>query len=160
MLSLVLPNSLGSVGSSVPSSSEQGVQVSIQRSDEIEVGQAHPAYNTSPPTSGWHYAIPLENITWGALEEPVEDEAQVSYLARGGIMVQYSCPDECPDLQRRLELVVNRYPEGVVLAPYPDMDSTIALTSWGWIDTFELFDDPRVDDFIQAHIGQGPESFR
>jgi hypothetical protein len=160
VLSLVLPNSLGSVGSSVPSSSEQGVQVSIQRSDEIEVGQAHPAYSTSPPTSGGHYDIPLEDITWGTLEGPIEDEAQVSYLERGGIMVQYSCPDECPDLQQRLELVVNRYPEGVVLAPYPDMDSTIALTAWGWIDTFELFDDPRIDDFIQTHIGQGPDSFR
>jgi len=160
ILSLVLPSSLGSVGSNVPSSSEQGAQVSIQRNEEVEVGQLHPAYNTSPPTSGWHYDIPLEDITWEALEEPVEDEAQVSYLVRGGIMVQYNCPDECPDLQQRLELVVNRYPEGVVMAPYPDMESTLALTSWGWIDTFENFDDPRIDDFIQTHIGQGPESFR
>lgn len=160
VLSLVLPSSLGNVGGSGPSSSEQGDLVSIQRNDVIDVGQAHPAYNTSPPTSGWHYDIPLEDITWGARDEQVEDEVQVSYLERGGIMVQYNCPDECAVLQQQLELVVNRYPEGVTLAPYPDMDSTIALTSWGWIDTFEIFDDPRVDDFIQAHFGQGPTSFR
>ena len=102
----------------------------------------------------------LEDIAWEAMEEPVEDEVQLSYLERGGIMVQYNCPDECPDLQQKLERVVNRYPEGVVLAPYPDMETTLALTSWGWIDAFERFDDPRIDDFIQAHIGRGPESFR
>ena len=90
----------------------------------------------------------------------MEDEEQVSYLVRGGIMVQYNCPDECQWLKERLELVVNRYPEGVVMAPYPAMESMIALTSWGWIDTFENFDDPRIDDFIQTHIGQGPESLR
>ncbi|MDP6102911.1 MAG: DUF3105 domain-containing protein [Dehalococcoidia bacterium] len=160
VLSLVLPSSLGQVGSQSVSSSEQGVQAAIQRNEDVEAGEAHPAYNTTPPTSGWHYDIPLEDIAWGALDEPVEDEEQVSYLERGGIMVQYNCPDECPDLQQQLEMVVNRYPEGVVLAPYPGMNSTIALTAWGWIDTFRDFDDPRIDDFIQTHIGQGPDSVR
>jgi hypothetical protein len=160
VLSLVLPNSLGNIGVGVDSSAEQGVKVAIQGNEKIEVGQSHPDYGTTPPTSGWHYDIPIEEITWGAQEVPLANEAQVSYLERGGIMVQYNCPDGCLDLQQQLKLVVNRYPEGVVLAPYPDMDTTIALTSWGWIDAFEDFDDPRIDDFIQTHIGRGPESFR
>ncbi|MDA0988628.1 MAG: DUF3105 domain-containing protein [Chloroflexi bacterium] len=160
VLSLVLPNSLGNIGSSNVSSSEQGVEAAIQENKTIEVGDSHAAYNTTPPTSGWHYDIPLEDITWGPQDEPIEDEVQVSYLKRGGIMVQYSCPDECNTLQQQLKLVVNRYPEGVIMAPYPDMDTTLALTAWSWIDTFENFDDPRIDDFIQTHIGRGPESFR
>ena len=164
VLSLVLPTgggrNSGALGVGGASSAEEGEQVAIQGSEEIEVGQDHPAYSSFPPTSGWLYNIPLEDITWGPQDEPVENEAQVSYLERGGIMVQYNCPDGCPGLQGQLEIVVNRYPEGVILAPYPDIDATIALTSWGWIDTFESFDDPRIDDFIQAHIGRGPESFR
>jgi hypothetical protein len=163
VLSLVLPTSGGrqsSVLGGETSSAEKGIQVDIQDGEEIEVGQNHPAYNTTPPTSGWHYDIPLEEITWGAQEEPVEDEAQVSYLERGGIIVQYNCPDGCPSLEERLELVVDRYSEGVVLAPNTDMDAIIALTAWGWIDTFEDFDDSRIDDFIQVHIGKGPDSFR
>jgi hypothetical protein len=159
VLSLVLPNSLGQVGGNAVSS-EQGVQVTVQENKVVEAEQLHAAYNTSPPTSGWHYDIPLEDIVWGAIDETAENEAQVSYLERGGIMVQYNCPEGCPGLQQQLEQVINRYPEGVILSPYPDMDSTIALTSWGWIDTFEDFDDPRIDDFIQAHVGRGPSSFR
>jgi hypothetical protein len=159
VLSLVLPNSLGQVGGNAISSA-QGVQVTVQENKVVEAEQLHEAYNTSPPTSGWHYDIPLEDIVWGAIDETAENEAQVSYLERGGIMVQYNCPEGCPGLQQQLEQVINRYPEGVILSPYSDMDSTIALTSWGWIDTFEDFDDPRIDDFIQAHIGRGPSSFR
>ena len=164
VLSLVLPTGGGrntaALGVGGTSSAEEGVQIAIQVGEVIEVGQGHPAYTTFPPTSGWRYDIPIEEITWGGQEEPVEDEAQVSYLRRGGIMVNYNCPNGCPRLQGQLELVVNRYPEGVILAPYPDMEATIALTSWGWIDTFESFDDPRIDDFIQTHIGLGPDSFR
>ena len=160
VLSLIIPGNLGQVGLPTDSSAEQGVQVSLQGNEVVEPDQPHPAYSTSPPTSGWRYDIPLEDITWGSRDEEVPDEEQVSYLERGAVMVQYNCTEECTALIDDLESVVNRYPEGVVLAPYSGMDATIALTAWGWIDTFELFDDPRIDDFIQAYIGRGPSTFR
>lgn len=160
VLSLVIPGSLGQVGITSDSSAEQGIQVAIQGNEVVEPDQPHPAYSTSPPTSGWRYDIPLEEIDWGKRDEEVADEEQVSYLERGAVMVQYNCQEECPGLVENLELVVNRYPEGVVLAPYSGMDEQIALTAWGWIDTFELFNDPRIDDFIQAYIGRGPSEFR
>ncbi len=160
VLSLVIPGSLGQVGLNTDASADQGVQVSIQANEVVEQDQPHPAYSTSPPTSGWRYDIPLEDVAWGAREAEVADEEQVSYLERGGIMVQYNCPEECSALVENLESVVNRYPEGVTLAPYSAMDDRIALTAWGWIDTFEQFSDPRIDDFIQKHIGKGPSSFR
>ncbi len=160
VLSLIIPGNLGQVGLTTDSSAEQGVQVSLQGNEVVEPDQPHPAYSTSPPTSGWRYDIPLEDITWGSRDEEVPNEEQVSYLERGAVMVQYNCTEECTALIDDLESVVNRYPEGVVLAPYSGMDATIALTAWGWIDTFELFDDPRIDDFIQAYIGRGPSTFR
>ena len=160
VLSLVIPGNLGQVGLTTDSSAEQGVQVSIQTNEVVEPDQPHPAYSTTPPTSGWRYDIPQEDITWGIRDVEVANEEQVSYLERGAVMVQYNCPEECSALIDDLESVVNRYPEGVVLAPYSAMDATIALTAWGWIDTFELFDDPRIDDFIQAYIGRGPSTFQ
>lgn len=165
VLSLVLPSSGGQNtgalgGSGAASSAEQGVQVEVQESEMVDEGQIHAAYNTNPPTSGWLYDIPLEDISWGPSSEPVAEEAQVSYLERGGVVVQYSCSEGCEDLVKNLESVVNRYPEGVILAPFVDMENTIALTSWGWIDSFDDFNDARVDDFIQTHIGQGPKAFR
>ena len=160
VLSLVIPGSLGQVGVGGDVSADQGVQVSIQDNQVVEPDQAHPAYNSSPPTSGWRYDIPPEDIAWGKRDEEVANEEQVSYLERGGIMVQYNCTEECPELVESLESVVNRYPEGVTLAPYSAMDDRIALTAWGWIDTFEQFSDARIDDFIQKYIGKGPSSFR
>ena len=162
IVSLILPDALSNLGGNTATSFDQGVRVAIQANQAVEPGQEHPAYSTSPPTSGWYYDIPLEEIRWGPLSEPVENEAQVSYLRRGAIMVQYNCPEGCPGLQEDLRMVVNRYPEGVIMAPYPDMSGRIALTAWGWIDTdtFQNFDDFRIDDFIQKHIGRGPESFR
>ena len=160
VLSLVIPASLGQVGLNTDTSAEQGVEVIIQANEVVEPEQPHPAYSTSPPTSGWRHDIPLEDIAWGKSDEEVANEVQVSYLERGSVMVQYNCPEECPGLVEQLTRVVHSYPEGVVLAPYSEMDSTIALTAWGWIDTFELFDDYRIDDFIQTYLGRGPSSFR
>ena len=160
VLSLVIPGSLGQVGLNTDTSAEQGVQVSIQANEVVEPDQPHPAYSTSPPTSGWRHDIPLEDIAWGKRDGEVAYEVQVSYLERGGVMVQYNCPEECPGLVDQLTRVVNIYPEGVVLAPNSEIDSTIALTAWGWIDTFEVFSEPRIDDFIQTYLGRGPSSFR
>ena len=160
VLSLVIPGSLGQVGLNTDTSAEQGVQVSIQANEVVEPDQPHPAYSTSPPTSGWRHDIPLEDIAWGKRDGEVAYEVQVSYLERGGVMVQYNCQEECPGLVDQLTRVVNIYPEGVVLAPNSEIDSTIALTAWGWIDTFEVFSEPRIDDFIQTYLGRGPSSFR
>lgn len=108
------------------------------------------AYNSSPPTSGPHYTA---IAAWGVHDEPIPSELQVHNLEDGGIMVQYSCPDGCPDLVERLRALVRRYPEQVILAPYPDMEARIALTAWSRIDTFEEFDEKRILRFIRAYRG-------
>ncbi|SVD81166.1 uncharacterized protein METZ01_LOCUS434020, partial [marine metagenome] len=106
-----------------------GSPVEIQAGGEIPAGDSHPPYNTSPPTSGWSYGLPDDDIKWGLRQESIQDETQVAYLERGAVLVQYNCPEECSDLVEQLRLVVNRYPEKVFLAPYGNMESTISLTS-------------------------------
>ena len=159
VLSLVLPSSIGRQVDGQVNPLEIGSPVEIQVGDEIPVGDSHPPYTTSPPTSGWHYGITDDEIKLGSRQESIQDETQVAYLERGAVLVQYNCPEECPDLVEQLRLVVNRYPEKVFLAPYENMESTISLTSWGWIDTLDDFDDGRIDQFIQAHIDNGPKTF-
>ncbi|MCH8309882.1 MAG: DUF3105 domain-containing protein [Chloroflexi bacterium] len=39
----------------------------------------------------------------------------------------------------------------VILNPYPDMDTKIALTAWTFIDKFDDFDEERISDFIGSH---------
>ena len=49
--------------------------------------------------------------------------------------------------------VVGRFPDHVILAPYPDMEPRIALTAWRRIDTMDAFDEKRILKFIRAYRG-------
>lgn len=108
----------------------------------------HVAYNTDPPTSGPHlpYIAP-----WGIHTAPIPRELQVHNLEDGGVLVQYNC--ECPDLVAKLRAIVSRYDKHVILAPYPGMKSTIALTAWGRIEQLDEFDAARITRFIDAYQG-------
>src|SRR2546422_553193 len=72
-------------------------------------------YNSDPPTSGPHmpYIAP-----WGIHTEPIPRQLQVHNLEDGGIMVQYHCPQGCPDLVAKLTAIVSSYDRQVILAPY------------------------------------------
>lgn len=114
------------------------------------VDTPHEPYNSDPPTSGPHlgYIAP-----WGVHTTPIPKELQVHNLEDGGVMVQYSCPRGCPALLDKLMSIVRRYDRHVILAPYPGMDRTIALTAWGRIDKFDAFDEKRIVRFIDAYQG-------
>jgi len=107
-------------------------------------------YNSDPPTSGPHlpYIAP-----WGIHTEPIPRQLQVHNLEDGGVMVQYNCPEPCPDLVAKLAAIVSGYDQQVILAPYPGMKTRIALTAWTRMDAFNDFDEPRIRRFISAYRG-------
>jgi hypothetical protein len=83
-------------------------------------------------------------------------------------MIQYNCRD-CPELVAQLEDFYNRYTEAnklplfqnstkIIVAPYYDMPSRIALTAWTHIDTMNDYDEERMIRFIQAFRDKGPEA--
>jgi Protein of unknown function (DUF3105) len=109
----------------------------------------HLPYNTRPPTSGPHVDW---LASWGVHRQPIPDEIQVHNLEDGGVVVQYNCRD-CDELIAKLAAIVSRYPDKVVLAPYPTMDTRIALTAWGRIDMLDDVDVPRIVRFIEAYRG-------
>lgn len=115
---------------------------------ETQIGSN--VYNSTPPTSGPH----VGNLaSWGIHSQPIPNEQQIHNLEDGGVMVQYNCLDGCEDLVAQLSAIVKTYEEGVVLAPYPGMDSRIALTAWTRIDTLDDFDQARIERFIKAYRG-------
>jgi len=109
----------------------------------------HIPYNSDPPTSGPHTSYLAR---WGIHGQPVPKEEQVHNLEDGGVIIQYNCPEGCPDLVEKLAPIVRRY-ERLVVAPYPGMDRQIALTAWRRLDKFDGFDEQRIVRFIDAHIG-------
>jgi len=126
----------------------------------IQVGQSHPQYNSVPPTSGWHYANPAP---WGVSREPIPDEVQVHDLEHGGIMVQYDCPTDCPDLISKLETIGRSYPSKVIVAPYPGLvektQHRIALTAWTKLMNLDNPDEAQIRRFIAQNKDKAPEFF-
>lgn len=117
----------------------------------IEEGTKSPvAYNSTPATSGPHYG---SLAPWGVHTELIPDELMVHNLEDGGVGIWYDCPAGCPELVSQLESIAEDYHEGVVLGPYPGMDSRLVLTAWTRIDQFDAFDEERIVRFIKAFRG-------
>ena len=121
----------------------------------IDDGVIYNGYNSVPPTSGPHYGRPAP---WGIYTEPVQNERQVHNLEHGGVMIQYNSEDEV--LIARLEEFAQRqvgFPCYLVVAPYPDMETTIAVTAWTVLDHMEEYDDIKFQAFVDAYRNNGPE---
>lgn len=113
---------------------------------ESQMGQF--TYSTYPPTSGPHLG---SLAPWGVHTQPIPEELQVHNLEDGGVIVHYNCHDGCPELVAQLTDIVWRYDSAVILEPYPNMDTRIALTAWQRIDRFDDFDQDRIERFIRAY---------
>ena len=130
------------------------------------ITDAHDPYNSLPPTSGTHVGGKAQ---WGISDSSIPDELQLHNLEDGGVVVQYNCvpsvdpqsqatpsaqvQNECKKLVEILSGIVKKYPDKVLMAPYPKLDSRIALTAWTRIDKFNDFDQERVQKFIKAFKG-------
>ena len=126
-----------------------GVKMADQGNLHIQsISVPHAPYNSDPPTSGPHlpYIAP-----WGVHTRPISRELQVHNLEDGGVLVQYNC--DCPEVVAKLREIVQQYAKYVILAPFPEMKSTIALTAWTRIETLSQLDEKRIRRFIEAHRG-------
>lgn len=64
--------------------------------------------------------------------------------------------DSCKKLVSDLSIFLNNY-QRLIIVPRPNLDTAIALTSWGRIDKFDKFDRERIEQFISAYHNNGPE---
>jgi hypothetical protein len=138
------------IGGGAPSG-DAGQRVADLGGTHISRGESHPPYNSVPATSGWHYGDEGSPTRWGVHSEALPDEVLVHNLEHGGVSVHYNCPEGCDDLVAKLSEIVERANK-VLMSPYPDMDTTIALTAWNYMDKLDEFDEERIADFIRAHV--------
>lgn len=125
-----------------------------QGGTHIAPSEAHPPYNSNPPTSGWHWANPQD---WGIYTTPQVQEQLVHNLEHGGIVIQYR---DLPtaDLQQLTNLVQHDRVH-VILAPYPDLPagSTVALTAWTHLQLCNGVNEAAITRFITTFRDKGPE---
>ncbi len=126
-----------------------------QGRDHIEEGAPHEPYDSSPPTSGPHYA------EWADTEfftEPLPPEQLVHNLEHGEIVIWYS-PDAPAEVQGQIEELVDQEPVATVASPYADIEAPyqLVLTAWRHSQACELVSQEVVNNFRREFQGHGPE---
>lgn len=143
--------------STAPDGEDFSVTYDIQGQQHVADGAPHPAYNSNPPSSGWHYASPARG---GFYDEPLPDERVIHNLEHGEIWIAYH-PDVSDETKDVLESFAGRY---VVVSPRRENNGDISLVAWGRVDTFDIengiVDEGRIRDFIKRYDNRGPERVR
>jgi len=123
-------------------------------------------YNSNPPTSGPHREVFTDAFL---SPTPLPAYVQVHLLEHGNVLLQYSC--KCSDIATALSAIAMTYDNkqipadhlqptaedvqnaeeqgmAVIVAPYPQMKSRIALTAWTRLATLNTPDQAKVNSFI------------
>ena len=117
----------------------------------VSLGANTPAYNSDPPTSGWHTA---ELAPWGAHLEVQHDQRLLHNMEDGGVVLWYplGTPEENAAHVAALEEVARGYGR-VVITPREGMPTRYALTAWQRLQRFEDVDREGMRAFIDAYHG-------
>lgn len=115
--------------------------------------QTHPAYNSNPPTSGWHWAGVAGP---GIKDEPVPDELVLHSMEHGAAVVWYREDLEQSEIDKIKEAFNNSSGKKIML-PRKDLDVPVALTSWGYLLKLETIDTTKIKEFIETNNDRAPE---
>lgn len=143
-----------------------GQSVPLLQAVHIALGAAHEPYNSDPPTSGPHDAKPASA---GFYDTTLADETLVHNLEHGYVVIWYNCTQlddaGCQTLKTQIKNVMDRAKpvtlagtaKKLIAVTRPNMDTLIALTSWGRIDKLTSFNDAEIGEFINDFRNKSPE---
>lgn len=123
----------------------------------LEHGYVIMSYNCDINPTGFHL-IP-EALAQSATDpmSVATDSVQQDASAAATLSDNFKS-DQCKQLVDQLTSVYNDKGQvRLIVIPRPNMDSRIALTSWRYLEKLNTFDQKKIDDFIDAHLNQGPE---
>lgn len=113
-------------------------------------------YNTTPPTSGAHYA------NWsdpGFFEEPVDERRLVHNLEHGQLVIWYN-PDAPQSVKDDIQALVNSERTAILAAPYDRIDGSheFVITGWAASQRCEAVSLDVINAFREEFQGRGPEN--
>ncbi len=151
-----LPKLTGSAVGSAPASERSepclpGTAIAILKSPHLSVAALQKVkYNSVPPTSGPHFAIPP---TPGIYDTPLQPGEFVHAEEHGHVIIAYS--PSLPGAEvSALKDIAKAHPGDVLMTPYPPLTGGLALAAWGRLERFTQVDRPGIERFIVALAGR------
>ena len=160
VLSSFVGSSGGGGGSSGGTGDAIGEQVILLPAIHIPEGASFTRYNSVPPTSGSHWVTGWARCGIYDDADEVPDERIVHNMEHGQVIISYNLTDEAEI--DRLKDIAKDLPSRrswMIMRPYSQIPAgNVAITSWGWIQSFDGVDEAGIRDFYGAHFNQGLES--
>jgi hypothetical protein len=110
-------------------------------------------YETTPPVAGPHAQ---SSAPCGVYAEQIPNENLVHTLEHGGVGLLY-VPELDPKDIEEIESIVRDYDTHTFSAPYPGMETQIALVSWGRMMRLDELDVSAMREYIDTFRAEGPE---
>lgn len=130
-----------------------GISVAGQGAIHVAPSAPHPAYNSNPPASGWHYP---GTAPWGFQLDEVPDELVIHNLEHGGIWITYKDRDDAAVVDPLIALA-REFPRSLIVTHRPKNDSRIAAVAWQRILKLDVYDERAIAAFIRSFRNRGPE---
>jgi hypothetical protein len=142
---------LGSWSNSSPAPCLPGEAVPVMASPHLSVAALKKVrYNSNPPTSGPHFALPPAP---GVYDSPLPASEFVHAEEHGHIVIVYPPHTPAADVTA-LKKIAKAHPDEVVLTPYSGIGHGIALAAWGRLERLDDVDRPAITRFITALAGR------
>ncbi|NQS91519.1 MAG: DUF3105 domain-containing protein [Chloroflexi bacterium] len=134
--------------------------------EHVAEGSDPGPYSSNPPTSGRHYDIPLPAGFYDEdnplLQSPYPEGYLLHNLEHGYIVFWYNCAvldaGSCTNLKSQIRSMIDDFQENKLIGfPWPDMDTPLAIASWGQLQEFDSFDEDAARAFIKTNRNQAPE---
>ena len=147
-----------------PKQPQLGINHPSQGGTHIQPGSKHPAYNSDPPSSGWHYSTSFAPAQWGVYTEALPDEVFLHNEEHGGVVVTYN-PKLLPaDQLKKLQALFappysdkNFTPSKAIVTPRDKDTHAIELASWTYTYNLDSYAQQTLENFYLQHVSHSPE---
>jgi len=136
------------------SKSLMGEKIPSLGAAHVARGRSHPAYNSNPPTSGWHWGDGVAGA--GIKNKIIPDELILHSMEHGAAVLWYK--ENLPQNEiDQLKKIFSEASGKKIMLPRKNLDVPVALTSWGYILKLKTIDAKKIIEFIDTNNDRAPE---
>lgn len=111
-------------------------------------------YGTNPPTGGEHYN---KTAHAGIFDKAPADGNLVHSLEHGAVILWYNPKQLSKDQLTQLKNTYNKVSGISIMTPRDNMDTPVALSSWGRLLKLKTIDEKQIKAFFELNMDRGPE---